>query len=329
MTMVQQDSLILMRPWQKFWSLMVLVAISSSMGVTWAAQKNGFVLDGALVPVQEIKRGGPPRDGIPAIDRPKFVAPSAADFLQPDDRVLGYVDSFGAKAYPIRILNWHEIVNDESGDTGLLVTYCPLCGTGMAFAVDRGKTFGVSGLLYNSDVLLYDRATESLWSQIMGQAIAGPRRGELLELVPLRPTSWDAWRSTYPDALWLSTETGYRIDYQGDPYEGYERTRRLFFPVSARDRSYHPKALVMGVVIDGQSRAYPFEELAKVGEPLIEQIGSTTIRVQYDPAAKSAWVERLEGESGAAPTDLPSVISYWFAWYAFHPTTSIFVYEEE
>ena len=231
---------------------------------------------------------------------------------------------------PSAFLNWHEIVNDESGDIGLLVTYCPLCGTGMAFAVDRGKAFGVSGLLYNSDVLLYDRETESLWSQIMGRAIAGPRRGELLELVPLRHTTWDAWRSDYPDTLVLSTETGYRIDYRVDPYEGYDRTGRLMFPVSARDRSYHPKALVAGVVIDGQSRAYPFEELAKVGEPLIERIGSTTIRVQFDPVAKSAWVERLvDGGPVVIPTDLPSVTAYWFAWYAFHPDTSVFVYEDE
>ena len=101
------------------------------------------------------------------------------------------------------------------------------------------------------------------------------------------------------------------------------------FPVSARDRTYHPKALVAGVVIDGQSRAYPFDELSKVGKPLIEQIGSTTIRVQFDPAAKSAWVERLSDGSVVAPTDLPSVTAYWFAWYAFHPDTSVFVYEEE
>ncbi len=321
---VKQDSPLLRISWLRWWSLMTLLAVSGSTGFAWAAQHNGFVLDGASVPVREIKRGGPPRDGIPAIDRPKFVPSSAARFLQPEDRVLGYADRHGAKAYPIRIMNWHEIVNDESGDDGLLITYCPLCGTGMAFSVVHGKTFGVSGLLYNSDVLLYDRETESLWSQIMGRAIAGPRQGELLELVPLRPTTWDAWRSAYPDTLVLSPETGYRIDYQVDPYEGYDRSKRLMFSVSSRDQSYHPKALVTGVVIDGKARAYPFEELAKLSEPLVEQIGSTTIRVRYDGAAKSAWLERLDG--GAA-TDLASVTAFWFAWYAFHPDTSVFVYE--
>ena len=311
--------------WTRCWTLVVIMA-SFWFGNAQAALKNGFVLDGALVPINEIKRGGPPRDGIAAIDRPSFVPASAAGFLRPEDRVLGYADEFGARAYPVRILNWHEIVNDVVGNHGLLITYCPLCGTGMAFTVGLVESFGVSGLLYNSDVLLYDRATESLWSQIMAGAVTGVRRGEHLELVPLRHTTWAAWRSAHPATIVLSDKTGHRIDYRVNPYAGYDRRRGLFFPVNARSRSYHPKERVVGVVIDGRARAYPFKELEGAGSSLIEQIGATTVRVHFDPVASSGWVEQLEDRSGRVLRELPSVTAFWFAWYAFHPETSVFVH---
>jgi len=115
-----------------------------------------------LVPERDIQFGGPPRDGIPAIDRPEFVPANEAGFLTDRDRVLGFAQGSVTKAYPIRILDWREIVNDALGEHGLLVTYCPLCGTGIAFDVAHRDDFGVSGLLYNSDVLLYDRMTQSL-----------------------------------------------------------------------------------------------------------------------------------------------------------------------
>ncbi len=125
-----------------------------------AVRKNGFVLDDSLVPSREILSGGPPRDGIPSIDRPRFVVAEEADLFVGDrDRILGISRNGVAKAYPIAILNYHEIVNDSFGDEPIVVTYCPLCGTGMAFGAaiaGERRIFGVSGLLYNSDVLLYD-----------------------------------------------------------------------------------------------------------------------------------------------------------------------------
>ena len=139
-----------------------------------AEPNNGFDLSNALIPVEQIKHGGPARDGIPAISQPDFISEKQARFLEDADRVLGINMQGEQKAYPVRILNYHEIVNDHFGDV-VLVSYCPLCGTGMAFLANRdGKDFdfGVSGLLYNSDVLLYDRQTESLWSQIRKQAIS-------------------------------------------------------------------------------------------------------------------------------------------------------------
>jgi len=168
---------------------------------------NGFDLSGALVPPRAIERGGPPRDGIPSIDQPRFVAAGQSG-LRDSDRVLGVARNGIVRAYPVRILNWHEIVNDRLAGEPVAITYCPLCGTGMAFsarAADRELSFGVSGLLYNSDVLLYDRATGSLWSQIMSRAVTGPLRGTSLTAVPLTHTTWADWRARHPRTEVLCT----------------------------------------------------------------------------------------------------------------------------
>ena len=128
-----------------------------------AIEKNGFELSEALIPEDEIRKGGPPRDGIAAIHNPEFLSTKEASYLKDNERVLGVVISGQARAYPIKVLNWHEVINDVVGDQHFVVTYCPLCGTGMVFATSVSESplvFGVSGLLYNSDVLLYDLQTE-------------------------------------------------------------------------------------------------------------------------------------------------------------------------
>jgi len=151
-----------------------------------AEEKNGFILDQGLISPEQVFQGGPAKDGIPAIDRPEFINASDAYFLKADDRILGIKIDGIAKAYPISILNWHEIVNDSTGGAAYTITYCPLCGTGVAFNRDVNKrtlSFGVSGLLYNSDVLLYDRESESLWSQILGKAVTGNYKGTNLSML--------------------------------------------------------------------------------------------------------------------------------------------------
>ncbi|MEE4378821.1 MAG: DUF3179 domain-containing protein, partial [Candidatus Competibacteraceae bacterium] len=231
-----------------------------------AENKNGFDLTEALIPAQEILSGGPARDGIPAIDNPVFVSAQQADYLEDDDRVLGIARNGVAKAYPIPILNWHEIVNDRVGEEPIAITFCPLCGTGMAFeATVNGKvrSFGVSGLLYNSDVLLYDRESESLWSQIARQAVSGPMKGTELAMVPASHTSWRNWRDRYPETQVLSQETGHRRNYDRNPYADYEQSSTLFFPVAHSDKRYHPKERVIGLTLNDQTKAYPFVELAK------------------------------------------------------------------
>ena len=217
--------------------------------VAAAGSFNGFDVSNALIPTTEIYPGGPPRDGIPAIDKPKYVPAAQANFLADDDRILGLDRNGIQHAYPIKILNYHEIVNDRFGDDSILISYCPLCGTGMAFlATLKGKvhSFGVSGLLYNSDVLFYDRETESLWSQIKKQAVSGPMRGTGLQQIVMSHTNWNDWRRRHPNTQALSLQTGYKRDYNRSPYSGYEKTTQTYFPVSTTDRRYHSKEQVIG-----------------------------------------------------------------------------------
>lgn len=314
-------------PSREYWScsirygLLFLAVISAVTPVFCsAATMNGFDIESSLIAEDEIHHGGPPRDGIPAISSPQFIAANEADWLNPSDRVIGIDIEGERRAYPIRILNYHEIVNDRIGDTAFVITYCPLCGTGVAFdaeAAGKVREFGVSGLLYNSDVLLYDRQSESLWSQIMSMAVSGPLAGTRLRQIPIQHTHWGRWRNE-GDTLVLSLDTGYRRDYNRSPYGSYEEDRELYFPVNARSTRYHPKERVIGFELDGRFKAYPFVELSKVESPLEDVFGGLELVVSFDASTRSGEIRDNRGRL------LPSINSYWFAWYAFHPETEVF-----
>lgn len=303
-------------------SSLLMAAILVAAPAAHAVSKNGFDLTGASIPADEIHHGGPPRDGIPSIDDPRFVSVADAVFMKPDDRVLGFEHGGIARAYPISILNWHEVVNDRFAGEPVAVTFCPLCGTGMVFAarVDgRALTLGVSGLLYNSDVLLYDRETGSLWSQIMAEAISGPMQGSKLEFLPTAHTTWSDWLARYPDTEVLSPDTGFRRDYSRDPYADYVESDALMFPVRFLDARLHPKEQVIGLSIGGEHKAYPFSRLDAVpGGTLADRVGGEDVRVEFDAAARSGRVLGPDGE------EMASLIAFWFAWAAFHPETGVF-----
>ena len=296
-------------------SFLLVLAFALANGADGAVSRNGFDVSNASIPIAEIRRGGPPKDGIPAIVRHLYLSAEEVDYLAEDDAVLGIQIEGLAKAFPVKILTRHEVVNDWTQQQRFVMTYCPLCGSGMAFAIKDNQAFGVSGLLYNSDVLLYDFATQSLWSQILGEAIAGPLVGQKLVQLPVLHTIWSQWRENNPDTLVLSTDTGYSgYSYDKDPYAGYERRKRLAFPVNHKDKRFHPKAWVLGVTLGGHHKAYPFAELELSGS-VNDEIGGEPIRVRYENGA--AWVEH-EGEI------LATTRLYWFSWYAFHPDTEVF-----
>lgn len=284
--------------------------------------KNGFDLADAAVPISEIRKTGVRRDGIPSIDDPKFVVAEDAEFLRDDDRVIGVHRGGIARAYPIRILDHHEVVNDVFDGEAILITYCPLCYTGMVFSAQSGDIaieFGVSGLLYNSDVLLYDRITGSLWSQILSTAITGPLKGIQLPAVPASHTTWSQWRERHPTTTVLSTDTGYRRNYRESPYYKYSRTRGLMYPVKEKSNEFRNKALVLGIRLGTTIRAYPFDELRKNGAETFEDvIGSQQVTIEWSETEDFA---RVLDDKGA---EITSIIAYWFAWYTFHPDTEVF-----
>ncbi len=291
--------------------------------IVHAAEKNGFELDGALIPPGEIFHGGPSKDGIPSIDKPVFVKPADADYLEDDDAVLGIVISGQARAYPLKILNWHEIVNDEIDNQPFVITYCPLCGSGVAF--DRrlnGETlsFGVSGLLYNSDVLLYDRESESLWSQLMNKAVTGEHKGASLTMLPIQHTTWSDWKRVQPETKVLSDKTGYWRNYNKSPYRSYNKSTHLYFPISIKaSKQYHPKENVLGIDINGLFKAYPFIELNKHGKQRFnDRVGDTVVTIHWNRQSQSGSITLEDG------IQIPVIQSYWFAWYAFHPDTLLF-----
>lgn len=304
--------------------LTIAVLCFASGSMAYSAENlrlNGFLIADPLVPAESIEKGGPPRDGIPALDSPHFVSAEAAEFLDDDDRVLGLSIGGSAKAYPVRILSRHEVVNDWIRERPVVITYCPLCGSGIAFSAVVEKvslTFGVSGLLYNSDVLLYDNETESLWSQISKTAINGPLKGSELVQLPLRHTTWEDWRQRYPDTRVLSTETGFAfIDYDQDPYARYKNSNRLWFTVSGSDKRLRTKDWVLGVTVEGFAKAYPFRRMKKETSPIPDRIGDITVTIEFDRKHQTA----VALDSNGNP--LEAVQLYWFAWAAFHPDTSI------
>jgi len=298
----------------------------------FAAPSNGFDLTNSTVAIEQILQGGPAKDGIPSIDQPAFKPAKKVTWLNDDQQVLSLTFNGVTKAYPLAILNWHEIVNDKIDDQAVVISYCPLCGTGVGFSsmvANKQLMFGVSGLLYNSDVLLYDRETESLWSQLKSRAISGPLQGETLKMLPLQQMTWQAWKSTYPDGLVLSRDTGFLRNYAESPYGRYDESPVLYFPVEFLSQAYHPKERVLGVEINGKFKAYPFVELAKHGGgQVVDQFNGVTLSVQFDALSRTGRVTQLAGESARPSQDqnvmLPAVNAFWFAWFTFHPDTAVF-----
>lgn len=288
-------------------------------GALVATTSPAFDVQTHSVPPGEILSGGPPKDGIPAIHAPRFLRAADARFLRAADRVVGLALEGVHRAYPLRILTWHEIVNDQVGRRALAITYCPLTGSALVFdrtVAGTAVRFGVSGRLYRSNLLMYDHESESLWSQLQGAAVTGLRTGTSLGVVPAVVTTWAAWRDAHPDTDVLSTETGAIRDYEMDPYAGYDSTPRLAFPVGAVDSRLPAKTRVMGVTAGDVALAFPVDTVRGATE-IVHRLGSTTVRASVDPRSDAVVVTRDDG------TRLPAIEVYWFAWAAFHPDSAI------
>ena len=253
------------------------------------------------VPLEEFMSGGPPKDGIPAIDEPRFVEIEEADsFLGPNEPVAVLEVNGVARAYPIQILVWHEIVNDELAGEPVAVTFCPLCNSTVAFSREvDGQTldFGTTGRLRNSDLVMYDRQTESWWQQLTAEAVVGEMTGSTLEVLPSQILSWAEVKRAHPDADVLSRDTGFSRDYGTNPYAGYDDPgSQPFLLEEEADDRLPPKERVTAVQLDETAVVYPFSRVADEA-PINDDIGGTPAVVLFDPAVASALDDEAIADS--------------------------------
>jgi len=311
-----------------------------------------------LIPLDRIKSGGPPKDGIPSIDNPIFSDVDGSQFMSDSDTVIGLEINGEAKAYPLFILVWHEIVNDSVGGVPVSVTYCPLCYTNQVFEriIDGQEvTFGTSGKLYNSNLLMYDRLTESYWSQALGIAVKGELTGSQLNLIPFDVITWGDWKKLHPDTKILTTDTGFLRSYATDPYGNYYTEPRIMFPVENSDDRIHPKEIIIGFTENEFSKAYKQNDIESkilindyVGEtPVLlislfsensrafeRTINNKVLDFVYedgkilDVSTNSEWNYdglSISGElEGEHLKRMPIKPGFWFEWIAFHPETLIY-----
>ena len=243
----------------------------------------------------EVRSGGPPRDGIPSIDNPTFVNFGDADlWLEEVEPVVSLEVNGEARAYPLQILTWHEIVNDTIGNVPVVVTFCPLCNSAVVF--DRRiegdmYEFGVSGLLRNSDLIMYDRTTESLWQQFTGEGIVGTHTGDQLDFLPSQLISYANFKDAYPDGQVLSRSTGFSRNYGQNPYAGYDTTPgRPFLFSGELDERLAPVDRVVTVRLEPEQVdiAYPLATLAEMGVVNDEPVAGRPIAVFHLPGTTSA-----------------------------------------
>jgi Protein of unknown function (DUF3179) len=285
------------------------------------------------VRLDEFHSGGPPKDGIPAIDAPRFAPVGEIEFLEPREPVIALTVGGETRAYPIQILIWHEIVNDELGGVPVAVTFCPLCNTALAF--DRrveGRTldFGTTGKLRHSDLVMYDRQTESWWQQFGGDALVGRYTGTRLDRLPARIVSWAEFERSHPEAGVLTRETGFDRDYGSNPYQGYDDVDSSpIFPVP-EDERLPPKERVVYVERDGESVAVPYPLLARQRVVRVELDGSELVFRWRGGVASSLDAGEIASGRDVGAADVTEngrrvafSEPFWFALAAFDPDVRI------
>lgn len=316
-----------------------------------------------LIPEEEVTDGGPGKDGIPAISNPIFIPVPEVSFLLENDLVIGIQIGNVVRAFPHPILDQHEIANHTIENTSFALTYCPLTGTGIAWDTSEftlDKTFGVSGLLYNSNLIAYDRETDSNWSQMLNLCVNGKLTGKEAKPIHVVETTWQTWKQLYPQSLILSTDTGYSRDYSIYPYGNYKTSDSLLFSVSKLDSRLPKKERVLGIIVGEKTRVYPintFDDPIKVINATFSDVqivvaGSAekNFAVSFErklPDGTLLSFNHVEGElpvimmdnegtkwdifgngisgprAGIKLTPTSSFIAYWFAWAAFYPGAEI------
>ena len=309
--------------------------------------------------LEEVVTGGVRVDGIPSLDFPNMIPVAEAKYLKEDEEVFGVDIGGEQRAYPLRFLDWHEMLNDEVGGEPITLSYCTLCGSGILYAAKTPNgsryTFATSGLLYRSNKLMFDRESYSLWSNLTGEPVIGRlARGTIqLEVLPMTRTTWKAWSERHPRTTVVARDAfdGDRWGFDYRPGKANEKRRGVSFPVWLEDSKLDRNDEVYALVIDGVSKAYPLEQILELGlvhdrigeraVVLVADAKSGAVRV-YERGADQQFEAQAEGlrdqqgrlyrlEEGQLVGDgleplarVPGHISFWFGWYAFYPDTELY-----
>jgi hypothetical protein len=329
---------------------------------------NPPIVNNAIIPTSEVFDGGPGPDGIPPIESPIFTQDLSSAGFGDFELVAGVKIDDEIRAYPHNILNWHEVINDQFIFNGIseraTVSYCPLTGSAMlwkAFIEPANKTFGTSGLLYNSNLIMYDRGTTSFWSQMLEQSVAGPEIQRIPDRLQLIETSWGTWKAMYPGTKLLTENTGFSRDYDAYPYDTFREDNNLLWPTNnSDDNRLHKKERVLGINVGNSSKVYPISNFAGNIEVINEKVGDMEVVVTGSAGFNFGAVYNRELEDctmltfEAVPNKLPvvmkdnegnewdvfgiavtgartgeqlqktnSYIAYWYAWTAFFPGADI------
>ncbi|TYA74521.1 DUF3179 domain-containing protein [Seonamhaeicola marinus] len=313
-----------------------------------------------LIPFNEIKDGGPGKDGIPSIDNPQFSNVNDINNLSDNDLVVGIINNGEIKAYPHIILDWHEVVNDNIGGEAITINYCPLTGTAFGWKSlvnGSSSTFGVSGLLYNANLILYDRKTDSNWSQMALQCVNGESINQIPNTVQVIETNWLTWKTIYPNSKVLNTNTGFSRNYGTSPYGDYaSNNARFIFTPGLINNDLPNKERVYAIINNEKSRAYQFskfvngktvkesfegkEYLVVGNENLIHAFelntNQTNLEFEFSFNGTSFFTDNegnewsIFGEALSGPRigetlkPATSVVSYWFAISNFYINPSIY-----
>jgi Protein of unknown function (DUF3179) len=289
------------------------------------------------VPLDEFLSGGPGKDGIPAVDSPTFVSVAEADWLADREPVIELELGTRVRAYPLQILIWHEIANDTVAGTPVAVTFCPLCNTALVFdrRLDgRILDFGTTGNLRNSDLVMYDRQTETWWQQFGGEGVVGELAGKRLRQLPARIVAWEDFAARHPNGEVLSRDTGFPRPYGQNPYTGYDDVDSgpLFGAANDGDRRLPPKERVVFIERGEDAVAVPLSWLAQEKRVVVE-VGGENLEVVFAGTASSALdsadiaegrlVGSAEVRSPATGEPVPFDQPFWFAVAAFRPDVRI------
>lgn len=349
--------------------LVLIMLVFSCDTANQTPSGSGIVSNGSspdwLIPKGQVLDGGPGKDGIPALENPFTTNINEITYLSDDDLVIGYFNNGEYRAYPHKILDWHEIINDDLNGKKLAITYCPLTGTGIGWdRMVQGSetTFGVSGLLYNTNLIPYDRKTDSNWCQISLTCVNGALKGSTISTFQLMETTWKTWKMMFPNSSVVNKSTGFFRDYNNYPYGNYRTNNdMLLFPVNPEDERIPAKERVLAIVLDNKAKVYRFDAFENGTQILVDDYNSRNFIVVGNKEMNflMAFENKLNGKSetfevennsdkkiifndsrgnkydlfgkviegpdtGSSLQKVTSFMAYWFSIGAFYPSAIIY-----